>query len=333
METENEINQENFRNSNYILVTAGASTPGWIINNVLERLYDIKFKKANILINFIKIILEFIVRTNLLSSIAAFFFAMMIQKLTGTAYDARLSWIASMYIFSMYSINNYFDMEFLKTSNSYKHKIYERFGIPLMICSLITIMISIYVSTGFGMPVFLIISLSYLFGFTYSTNLVKKIVRKMNASFVRKLYNSKIITSFGWLFILIIIPWAMYPFHIVDTLLLSVFILSFIFLRHFLIDMIAFQSDLIFGRESIPVIIGIKNLNILSMIISLATVICLVIYSFMKKNPLYLVFIVNIAYYMILLNKIKKSSYLISLKYEFLVDFNFILAMLFVSIL
>ncbi len=73
IETELELDENSFKPDDCVFVTAGASTPGWIINNVLEKLYLIKFKNSNPVIDFAKKFLEFITRTNIVSASAAFF--------------------------------------------------------------------------------------------------------------------------------------------------------------------------------------------------------------------------------------------------------------------
>ena len=45
IETEAELGEGDFSQVDHVLVTAGASTPGWIINNVMERLHEIERKK------------------------------------------------------------------------------------------------------------------------------------------------------------------------------------------------------------------------------------------------------------------------------------------------
>ena len=58
IETQDELNENDFKESKYVLITAGASTPGWIINNVLEKLSDIKFKNSGFFVNKIKLFLN-----------------------------------------------------------------------------------------------------------------------------------------------------------------------------------------------------------------------------------------------------------------------------------
>jgi hypothetical protein len=46
----------------------------------------------------------------------------------GLKFDYRHGLIASLFIFVMYTVNNYLDREFLIKSNSYKYKVYEKYG-------------------------------------------------------------------------------------------------------------------------------------------------------------------------------------------------------------
>ena len=130
---------DDFDKNDSILVTAGASTPGWIINNVLEKLYNIKFKKSNILLYSLKKILESIVRTNILSAVSAFFMTIAAMKVAGFGVDYTFSLLSLFYIFSMYTINNYLDRNFLKYSNPYKYKIYNIYGVSLLVIAIILI--------------------------------------------------------------------------------------------------------------------------------------------------------------------------------------------------
>ena len=94
IETDAELVEENFADSKSVLVTAGTSTPGWIINNVLERLYSINFKKSNFFINAGMTFLELIVRTNILASAAAFFITLITFRLAGIPASYELAAIS-----------------------------------------------------------------------------------------------------------------------------------------------------------------------------------------------------------------------------------------------
>jgi len=325
IETEKELSGEYFSGSKKILVTAGASTPGWIINNVLEKLYNIKFRKSHIFLYSLKIISEFIVRSNILSSISAFFLSLIAQKYVWGDIDYRYSVIALLYIFSMYSINNYFDKDFLKINNPYKFTIYQKFGIYLTIISLISMAVSLTLSFYFNILTFALLLLFYIFGFSYLTVPVRNFVIKINKRFLKNIYNSKVITSFGWLIITAILPLFKHRIDILPLISVSIFIFIFIFLRHILLDITAFQGDLILGRATLPVMMGIKKSINFSYIFSLSGVILFSYLSYYTGKSLYIFFIANIFYYLIVLKAITGFKYHISLKYELIIDLNYLL--------
>ncbi len=333
IETEEEISGQDFDNANNVLVTAGASTPGWIINNVLEKLFNIKYKKTHFMVNTVKILLELIVRSNLLSAIAAFFMTLLAQIFYGIDLDFRYPLISFFFIFSMHSINNYFDRDFLKTCNSYKYLIYNRFGIELLFISILFMSASVVFAVDLNAESIFILLLSYIFGFTYSTEPVKSFIKKLPFQFLRRIYSTKIITSFGWLLVVVVLPLINHTVDYLFLITLTALIFGYVFIRHMLIDLIALQGDLIFGRETLPILAGIGNIRTIIYFFSGVSTLLLIITALYSSDYLILLYIINFIYFFKLFNKINRITYLISLKYELLVDFNYLLLIIFSIIL
>ncbi len=328
VETEAELNENDFAASNSVLVTAGTSTPGWIINNILEKLYAINFKKGNIFIKAAISFLQFIVRTNLFSSIAAFFITLLAMNYAGITMNFAFPSLSFLYIFSMYSINNYFEKDFLKLSNPYKYEIYKKYGVPLLLVSIASMAMSIEIASRFNFLTTSIVIGSYVLGFIYSTGPVKGLFRKNMPELLRKIYNSKIVACFGWIIITVLVPMLGTSVSVTTVVSFSSFIFVLIFLRAALLDLIAFQGDLILGRETLPVLVGTRAIGVISVIISIAAVLTFGIITVMMSNWLYLVLLFAIIYYAILIYLIRKLNYLISLKYELLVDINLLFVIL-----
>ena len=165
--TDSELKKEDFKDREYILVTAGTSTPGWIINNVLEKLYIFKNESRNIIIKIINHYLQILIRSNIISSIAALFMVLIAQLYAGISIDIKLGIIAALFIFVMYSVNNFLDRKFLIKSNSYKYNIYDQYGAHLIIASIITFSLSIYLSMQVSPALTLLLLVPYIFGLVY----------------------------------------------------------------------------------------------------------------------------------------------------------------------
>ena len=228
----------------------------------------------------------------------------------------------------MYSINNYFEKEFLKLSNPYKYVIYEKFGKSLLIVSLAAMAASIFMALQYNAVTIAVLTGSYALGFMYSTAPVKQVIKRVKPGFFQKLYNSKIVTIFGWVVITVLIPILGTGMSITHFTTLGGYVFTLIFLRTTLLDLIAFQGDLIIGRETLPLWFGSDNMRILSSIVS---AICIAVFGYSAiatHHYLFLIFILAIIYLLILMNIINRLNYLISLKYEVLVDVSFIFVIL-----
>ena len=231
IETESELKTDRFIHTKNLLVTAGASTPGWIINNVLEKLYEIKFKKSNFVLKSLKSLVEFFVRSNLLSSLSAFFMSILSQWYMSMEVDMTYGLIAFLFVFSMISINNYFDKEFLKNSNSYKYTVYAEIGFYLFIISLLSIAVSIILVLNYDLLTIMVCMISYIIGFLYSTIPVKKYTERINNLVLKKIYYSKITSSFGWILVAVVLPFLGNEYNVIPIIGLCSIFFAMVLLR------------------------------------------------------------------------------------------------------
>jgi len=328
VETDEELNPEDFANSKYVLVTAGASTPGWIINNVLERLYIINNTNSNFFVKLLNRYMEFFVRSNIISSIAAFLMVCIARSYGGLKFDYRHGLIASLFIFVMYTVNNYLDREFLIKSNSYKYKVYEKYGKSLLFFAIIGFFYSIYLSYSISPFMTGLFLFPYILGILYSTPQCKFFVKGLGIDFIKRLYNTKAVTGFGWLIVLVFIPYFGYKVSMLTYLSISALFFAILFMRQFIIDLVAFQGDLILGRDTLPTSLGIKRAIKMTLAIAIAGALIFSAITIYHGNWLYLLLNSSVLYYYFLLRKIKETAYLVSIRYEILIDLNFALMFL-----
>ena len=216
-----------------------------------------------------------------------------------------------------------------RLSNPYKYRIYRRFGVPLLIASIMSMVASIVISMRYGPVATGVIAGSYLMGFIYSTMPVKLIIRKLNIGIVRKLYNSRIVTCFGWIIVTVLLPLLGPAPDSVRCTALFFLVFGLIFLRTVLLDLIAYQGDLILGRETLPIWVGTANTRIISTVTGVLGILVFTVITILAASPFFLLPVLNIVYLMLLMSIINRLNYLIALKYELLVDVNFIIIILF----
>ncbi len=326
VETEAELNAVDFKDVDHVLVTAGASTPGWIINNVIERLYDIKYRNTNKIISFFIKVLEFTIRTSLHSAAAAAFISLFSQKFIKHELDFIPALISFLYIFAMYTINNFLEMEFLLVRNPVKYSSLNKYKKLVMPLAVISLAVSFVMVSRYSIPVIVIYSVLCVTGTMYSTGLVKGIVYKLKFSMVKRLYELKnIVSAFGWLICTTLMPLMILRADPYSYIALGSFIFSLILLRNIMLDTIAFQGDLIFGRQTLPTMLGIKRTEIATWVIASLSAVIFGTCTLLRGEYIYLLFLLNLLYPGIVYNRISVKNNLVGLKNEVLLDVNFIL--------
>ncbi|MDY6935599.1 MAG: 4-hydroxy-3-methylbut-2-enyl diphosphate reductase [Spirochaetota bacterium] len=325
IETEKDLKHHDFNDVIHVLVTAGASTPGWIINNVLDCLYDFKYQKSNIIISLLKRSIEFFVRTNILFAITSFFITCFVQLYLLKAIDYRLSFLSFFYFLSVNTISNYSQINYLKTSNPYKFSLYNKWKKSFLFLSFSSLFISFLLTLNYDWPI-IVTYVSTLFGLIPLTGIMGNIIHKTKDGFYQSLYNAQIfITSGIWMVISAILPAMHLGIDLSLTLPLLLFLYTFFLMRNILLSIISHQGDIIQGKESFPIRQGARITRLISIGISAISLIIYVISSLIHSYYIMTFFSFTIIYYCVLLIFFLRLNYLISLKYEFLVELNLLL--------
>ncbi len=329
VETEEELVEDDFRDVTHVLVTAGASTPGWVINNVLEKLFDINYKNKRKIINIIKSFFEFTIRTNIISSVASAFMTMYFEWALGVWSGLKLPAISAMYVFSMYSVNNYFAKSSLKESNPFKYKLHKKNSVLIIIITLFFLLLSQYLIFNFSIKLVIVYNILLITGILYTTPIVQKFVQHLPRN-VQIIYKMKsMIATSGWILICSL-PVLMIPMNIVSSnliIILPVFTFAayMIIARNLLHDIIGYHGDLIIGSNTLPISIGINGSRTFHVILSTGSALAIILYSIIASEKIILLFMINILYNNLIFNKISRLKYFVTLEYEILVDMNFLL--------
>lgn len=332
IETEEELNFEDFSNISHVLVTAGASTPGWIINNVLEKLFYINYHNKNIIYNLLKSFFEFVIRTNIISAIASAFMTLFFEWALGIWSGFKLPAVSAMYVFSMYSVNNYFAKNSLKESNPFKYKLHINNSFLIILLTIISLIVSQYFILSFDSKIVVLFYILLVTGILYTTPVVQKII-KLFSPRVQILYKSKsMIATLGWILICSLPVLLIHYSEIIDKMIFIIPVLLFatylIVSRNLLHDIIGYHGDLIIGSTTLPITIGINRTMVFHLVFALLTAFSMLTYAIIINNMYIALFLFNIIYYLIIFNKISKLKYFVTLEYEVMVDINFILFIL-----
>lgn len=268
IETEEELDLNKLSKFSEIGVTAGASTPNWLILKVVERLKSLSEPKR------ISSLLEkfgrFLTISYLLLACGAGFLtfaSMLIQGLT-----PKLSWpiIAALYVFSMHVLNRLADKPSERFNQPGRTEFYEKYG-QIMIGAGILSAIAALTFTWYQgiLPFLLLLAISGL-GLLYNIPLRRR--REESLIRYQKLKDipgsKTIFVALAWGMVTSLLP----PLAQAEALNPAAYVAFFfstilVFVRTTLYDFKDIQGDLLVGKETIPIVLGKRKTQILVIIL------------------------------------------------------------------
>ena len=286
IETAEELKKMTMNSYERIGVSAGASTPNWIIDRVVDSITSYqgqKRKKIKGLLN----LWVFTIRCDIYSAIGAgclSFTGMLLQKLNVSILNILTT---SFYVYAMHTLNRFINR---KTSSSiigsFREELYlkhEKLYLFMGLLALFLAMVSSFI-TGLA-PFFLLLLISVL-GVLYNTRLLPENWRLKR---LRDLPGSKNVSmAMAWGTVATVLPQmeAEYQPAITPGMIVAfLFVFTMVFIRSAMSDTLDIQSDRLIGRETIPVLIGKEYTQILLQGILVFLVILLVIAYLARWTP------------------------------------------------
>ena len=308
VETEDELDALPVQRAKKIFITAGASTPNWVIDRVAARVRELRKPDAkSILSGLIEKTWRFLVRNCFYTAFAAAALTYVCMRLEGVPTDGRLLAFAGLFVFSLTAFNRGAEAE--PGQN-------KRF---LTVSSLLAAAGALVCAAWIGKGALGLGILFLLAGFAYPYRHLLKF------QLVSLPGTKDIVTALGWAYACAFLPAYVHGMLLRKASYLAVFYtVLLVFMRSVTLGFTSANKDLIIGRESFYKAFGMKKtkwaitLVLLALTAALATLLSLTwkpgLVGMLLIGHLYTVFIV-IYYY-------SKSSTR-SVKDETLIDGQF----------
>ncbi|MDD5645406.1 MAG: 4-hydroxy-3-methylbut-2-enyl diphosphate reductase [bacterium] len=313
-------------------ITAGASTPNWMIKNLVHKL-----KKANrknrlkILLN-IENIIYFTARTNILIALSAAALSYICTKFFKLHNPSSLYPLtAALYVFSMHTFNRLFDRSLGELKDTARIGFLESHCEEFKILSIIAMFAALICSLMLGFTAFAVTFIACIAGISYSTKLMPK---KWSIRRMKDIPLSKtILVSAAWASISVFLPLFGYkevsPPPISPALIIFTFIYigSLIFTRCLTYDLVEIHADRMIGKESLAVLKGESFTKKTIFIMTFISALMAVSASFLKIIPFYGYFLPIISVYSLFyLWLYHKRHFSQEAVFDLIVEFKFILA-------
>ncbi len=253
IETEDEIDEKFFQNYENIAVTAGASTPDWMIRRVVNRIEAIPDPNPN-RVDKIFAILKVLSRANVLLFVSALLGSVAITKLGGFPPSMRLAMTAGLYLFAAHTINRCISYEADRYNEPNRAQFYERYKTVLLSLSGIAAFTSIVFGIIASPLAGGIMILGLVWAIFYSLWFEPRALVGQAINFP----SSKILmVTSGWVFSMAFLPALANPQWTSASWVVSICVaFGLIFFRTGLMELRDIQGDRIVGKRTLPIVFG-----------------------------------------------------------------------------
>ncbi len=330
IETEKDLEPHRLSGMGTVGVTAGASTPSWMIKNVVKKIEDIQSSRENRLMPRIRKISKFFLLSNLVVGAGAASLSYASLALSGKTPGASYPAMTFLYIFAMHVLNRFLDKGASVYNDPERAAFYRKHHLLLSLSGLCAIVLALFLAYAMGKMVFFSLAAFSVLGMVYSVPLIPSALQKYYPyTKIKDIPGSKTLSeSLAWVAVIAVLPaLGTNPFN--WSLVLSsssmVFLLSYA--RSGLFDILQLQGDLIVGKETLPITLGLKKTSkIIQCALLLSGLILVIGPLFHWMIPLsYLLLLCVLGLYLCL-SAYEKQWIYPGLTFEALLECNFLLA-------
>lgn len=263
VETEKEIDWRPLAGCKTIGVTAGASTPNWMIKRVVDQLHFLHRTHNRTARGLLWRLIDSAANLNLfvaLGGVAMYYVSCFLQQYPVTAVGASLAFL---YMFSMYLWNSLASIETTSHLGISRHRFYSKRSRLLFCVAVICIACMLLLSITGGVTLFALMALTTIAGSIYHLTLVPRPLRRfLKYGNLKDIPTSRdLFVALAWAVVLTFLPQAENQAFAPKNSAIFFFFWAFFlaFLRSLIFDLRDIEGDRIMGRETLVTIIGEKR--------------------------------------------------------------------------
>lgn len=262
VETADELELDKLTEYDTIGVTAGASTPNWIIQQVVEHLERAQTRRRTGW-KLMQRLLSLLTQTNLYVALGAVALTFANMQLLGLTFAPLHLLIAGMYVFAMHTLNRLAEYEAGTLNDPLRTEFYQRHRAILRGSSLACALGTIALAFSFGLVPGALMTVMVVMGGLYQINLVSG--RRGNTLKYRRLKDiptsKTLFVPLAWTASTMVLPAVStdLPLPWWEIGALSGITFLIVFMRSALLDIRDIQGDRMVGKETIPIVIGARR--------------------------------------------------------------------------
>ncbi len=313
----------------HIGITAGASTPNWIIKKVYRALETLQVKRKNNWRRLLFGLQRALLLTNIYVSLGAGCLSYACSKLQGFSQFFPYVLIAMLYVQSMHILAHLTGSKADQYNDPERARFYEKYKRLLTALALAAGGAGLVIAFTLGLFPFLLLLIMSLLGLSYNRILVPKRITSARYRRIRDIPGSKtILIAMAWGIVTALLT----PFSLADkphwiTGLIFLWAAGLVFARTAFFDILDMQGDRIVGKETIAILLGEKRSLRLLKIILIVLIAALFVLSALHLISYLGFFLISSPILLLLLLYAYEQGLLLpTVKLELLVETNFLLA-------
>ena len=258
VETAEEIDLSRIGPRVVVGVTAGASTPHWVIRNVVETLADHQLKNQFFLFRSVVGFLRFLIYSSLILGLGAGALTYAASCLMGQKPDFLYSLLSFLFVLSMHLINKRLSLPADENMLYGSQKRFAGYRDAFTLLAVFSIVFSLVTALFLGKMVFTLILFSIVAGLIYSLTLLPpNLSRFFRHRKLMDIPGSKdIFMALAWCMVVVVIPYLVGKKGRISGFLFTFpFVMLLVLVRSILLDVRDLEGDIALGKETIPTLL------------------------------------------------------------------------------
>ena len=245
IEKEDELEKKLFDGKKRVFITAGASTPSWMVEKVLERARSLGGERQSRFTERLFFAWELLVTCGAYTALAAAALTFVCMRLEGVPVSKKLLLMAGLFVLSLHMVNRAEEKGASEPDRA-KRLLFTRFKTLSKFAAFFAGTLAVLLSAVLGVKVFFTAAFFWLVGILYPYKLPLGFEKFANFP-----ASKDIVTALGWGFMCAYMPGLWYGTSLQrSTHLAVVFAALLVFMRSVLFGVSHAHSDMIVGKEN-----------------------------------------------------------------------------------
>jgi 4-hydroxy-3-methylbut-2-enyl diphosphate reductase len=323
------IDLQALTDTSQIGITAGASTPNWVIKKVYRALETLLFKRKQGWRRLAFELQRALLLTDVYVAIGAGALCYACNKLQGIYQTFPYILISMLYVQSMHILNHLTDTRADRFNDPNRAKFYDRYKILLAILAVLAGGAGLVIAYSIGLFPFMALLIMSILGLSYNLKIIPPWLTGAKYRKLRDIPGSKtLLIAIAWGIVTAVLP-PLSKFGSIHwtNVLVAMWAIGIVFVRTAFFDILDMQGDRLVGKETIPILLGEKrSMRLLKLILIVLTVVLAVSTALHLTSSLGFALLMCPVFIALIILAYERAHMFPGIRLEFLLETQFILA-------